>query len=104
MNYEHNKDYEFFDFTDENEAVKTGIKILEGKYKDVSYSYGLVSAEEVEETNEAKLSFQYMLLTSPLYKFDELRIDEEFRKLMGDILSDIILKSKFLENDEDEKT
>ena len=69
-----------------------GVRILDGKYKDVVIGYGAVSAEEVPGQDQAKLNFQLGVL-EPAEEKAALEDDDEFRMLTGDILRDIIMSA-----------
>ena len=82
------EDYKFIDFTD---SELTGIMILGGNYAGVVYHYGKVRVKEQGEF--ATLEFGYTLVNSGKHDIDLLQKDEEFSTIMGDILSEILLKS-----------
>ena len=82
------EDYKFIDFTD---SELTGIMILKGNYAGVVYHYGKVRVKEQGEF--ATLEFGYTLVNSGKHDIDLLQKDEEFSTIMGDILSEILLKS-----------
>jgi len=73
-----------FDVVDSVNGLKA-IKITEGKFKDVSYVYGGVAVEESEDGNNATLGYSYDLLAG-----DPSHSIEEFEKLTGDILVNIL--------------
>ena len=80
-------DYEFFNF--ENTDV-TGILIKTGKFKDVIYHYH--KARVSEEGDFARLHFGFTIVHPGNHTNELLQSNEEFSIIMGDILSDIILK------------
>ena len=82
------EDYKFIDFTDSD---LTGIMVLKGEYAGVVYHYGKVRVKEQGEF--ATLEFGYTLVNSGKHDIDLLQKDEEFSTIMGDILSEILLKS-----------
>ncbi len=92
---QHNVDYLLIDSEDHKQ---TGVGILAGKYAGVLYHYGKVriSDEEVQ----ARMTFSYTIISSPLIPIDDLTQDEEFHTFIGDILTDILLNQE----SENEKT
>lgn len=67
-----------------NENVQA-LKILNGKYRQVVFTYGKVKVKE--ENGFAKVSFTYDVITNP----GGLETDtDEFRDLLGDILLDVM--------------
>ena len=74
--------------TNRNEEMQC-IGIKTGKYAGVVYKYGKVSVGE--ETNEGKMpfKFEFDILDSNLIPREEFNGDE-FPKLIGDILVDVI--------------
>ena len=72
--------YEFIDVGE----LSTGIKIKDGKYQDMAWEYGKVSFDE--NSDELKLSFDYIIIENP----NEIVVDDDLYKLMGDILVEII--------------
>ncbi len=81
------KDYKFIDFTD---SELTGIMILKGDYAGVVYHYGKVRVKE--QGALATLQFGYTIVNSGKHDIDLLQKDEEFSTMMGDILTEILLK------------
>ena len=81
------KDYRFIDFT--NSEI-TGIQILQGEFAGVVYHYGKAKVQEAGEF--AKLQFGYTLVHPGKHDIDELQNNEEFVNMMGDILTQILLK------------
>ena len=69
-----------------------GVRIVDGKYKDVIIGYGAVSAQEVPEHDHAKLNFEMGVL-EPKEESAALEGDDEFKMLTGQILRDIIMSS-----------
>lgn len=60
------------------------IEITNGKFKGIKYAYGRVAVEELKDT--AKLSFEYDIFEGDITE----STTEEFKKLTGDILLDIL--------------
>lgn len=71
------------------------IKILDENFKGVAVSVGKVSINASEDKEEATLSYDYDLVEVP----EGIEITEDFNKLLGDIIIDI-LETK-LENNPD---
>lgn len=80
-------DYEFFNF--ENTDI-TGVKIKVGEFKDVIYHYH--KARVSEEGDFARLHFGFTVVHPGNHTNESLQNNEAFSTIMGDILSDIILK------------
>ena len=87
MGYKEGIDYQFLPSDDEQ---ITGIGILKGKYAGVLYHYG--KAKVIEEGEFARLYFDYTIEHSPNFTVHDLTIDQEFHTMIGDILTDILLK------------
>jgi hypothetical protein len=96
MQLEHNVDYELV----QNEE-NTSVHILQGKYAGVVYHYGYAQIKEEEDV--ARVHFDYTLVESGDFSFDELSEDKELHKIMGDILTEI-LWSKVEEKELQSKT
>jgi hypothetical protein len=87
MKYQLNEDYQYLQSDDEK---ITGIGILKGKYAGVLYHYG--KANLIEEGEFARLTFSYTIVHTPNFTIHELQTDEEFHKMIGDILTQILLE------------
>ena len=87
VKYKEGIDYEFIPSDDEQ---ITGVGILKGTYAGVLYHYG--KARVVEEGEFARLFFDYTIEHTPNFTVHDLTIDEEFHTMIGDILTDILLK------------
>jgi hypothetical protein len=96
MQLEYNVDYELV----QNEE-NTSVHILQGKYAGVVYHYGYAQIKEEEDV--ARVHFDYTLVESGDFSFDELSEDKELHKIMGDILTEI-LWSKVEEKELQSKT
>jgi hypothetical protein len=70
----------------------TWVEITTGEYANVVYSYGKVSFSD--ELGVPKLQFGYSILHSGHYDLDGLQTDQNFVTIMGDILTDIIIKNE----------
>jgi hypothetical protein len=80
-------DYQFIPSDDEQ---ITGIGILKGKYAGVLYHYG--KAKVIEEGEFARLYFDYTIEHTPTFSVHDLTIDQEFHTMIGDILTEILMK------------
>ena len=87
VGYKEEVDYQFIPSDDEQ---ITGIGILKGKYAGVLYHYG--KARVVEEGEFARLYFDYTIEHTPNFTVHDLTIDQEFHTMIGDILTDILMK------------
>ena len=85
--YKEDIDYQFIPSDDEQ---ITGIGILKGKYAGVLYHYG--KAKVIEEGEFARLYFDYTIEHTPTFSVHDLTNDQEFHTMIGDILTDILLK------------
>ena len=83
MQLEHDLDYELV----QNEE-NTSVHMLRGKYAGVVYHYGYAQIKEEEDV--ARVHFDYTLVESGDFTFDELTEDKELHKIMGDILTEIL--------------
>ena len=79
-------DYEFYHIEDSD---LTGIKLLKGSYREVTYYYGTVKMQD--QGALATLSFEYRILKPGNHTEESLQIDDDFVKLLGDILTEIII-------------
>ncbi len=79
-----------FELVNIEDSDLTAIKILRGKYINVLYHYN--SAKIVEEGVMAKLQFGYNIINPANHTIDSLTICDDFSTLMGDILTQLILK------------
>ena len=82
----------------------TSIKIEDGPYKGVIYTYGKVSVEEPTEDNgNATLTFDFKVEEVPPVfgkSCEEIENDETFSPLIGDILVGILEESTKENNEE----
>ena len=64
------------------------IKIVEGDYKDIIYTYGHVKfASEENDKGEIPLKFDYDVLVNP----NQVKVDTiEFQNYIGDILLEVV--------------
>ena len=71
------------------------IRILDDRFNGVAVSIGKVSIVPIEDSDEAKLKYDYDVLELP----EGMELNKEFDILLGDIVVDI-LESKLEENPE----
>lgn len=70
----------------------TWVEITSGKYSGVVFSFGMVKF--TQELGLPKLDFSYTILYSGQFDKEELEKDYDFTTVMGDILTDIIIKEE----------
>jgi hypothetical protein len=71
-------------------TVHEALKIVEGTYKGLIWTYGRVQFLEDKENDLVKLNFEYEIIKSPI---PEEQIDKNLLKNeLGDILKDMIVK------------
>ena len=91
--YKEDIDYKFVDIdNDMLEEKMTAIGLLIPEYQGVLYHYH--KAKVVEEGEVARLQFGYTILESGEHDIDTLTKDEKLHTIMGDILTDILLNKK----------
>lgn len=78
--------YKFHSFED----VITSIEITSGKYAGVIFSTSTVKFSD--EFGYPKLSFNYRILSYGKHDEESLQNDQSFVTIMGDILTEIIIK------------
>lgn len=88
MKYKVDEDFQLVQSDDDK---ITGIGILKGKYAGVLYHYG--KAQIVEEGEVARLTFDYTVVHTPNFTIDELKKDENFHTMIGDILTEILMET-----------
>ena len=74
--------------TNKNEEMQL-IGILKGKFEGVVYKYGKVSLGEENKDGNLPFKFEYDILDNNMIPREQFE-DENFFKLIGDILVDII--------------
>ena len=81
---------EMYTFVENKDKSWTGIGLTEkaGKYQGVVYRYGEVKVNEDEKNDSATLQFEWDMLDSN--GLPKEMIGDDFFKLIGDILQDII--------------
>ena len=93
---------ETIQFVEKPSSELYSLKVVQGPYLGVIYTYGKVSLHEDEAAAELRLSFDFMIEEVPdnLNK-EELEESLDFKTFMGDILAQL-LEDK-LDNDESAK-
>lgn len=81
-----------FELVNIEDTDLTAMRILSGKYKNVLYHYN--GAKIVEEGVMAKLQFGYNVINPGKFSIETLTNNDEFSTLMGDILTQLILKEE----------
>ena len=69
------------------EAGVDAIKLTEGPFEGIMYTYGVVNFEEDEENDTLKMNFEYEILDNGGKGFGN---KEPFEQYIGDILQDLI--------------
>ena len=69
------------------------IKLLTGKWKDVIFTYGVVSVKEDKANDTATVSFNWQLNDSAECDPEDLQKNEEFQNYLGGLLQYIITDS-----------
>ena len=83
-----NIDQSWYSFVERPSSLLYGVKILKGKYEGIIVTYGKVSLKE--DNGLLRLNFQYSIEESLKHNKKKLEGSDEFRNLLGDILSHII--------------
>jgi hypothetical protein len=81
---------DMYTYVENKDKTWTGIGLTEkaGKYQGVVYKYGKVDIKEDEENDTASLQFEWDMLDSN--GLPKEMIGDDFFKLIGDILQEII--------------
>ena len=82
-------DYELYHFEDSD---LTGIHLLKGEYSGIIYYYK--GARFSEDDGYPKLSFGYEIYQSGKLTVDQLHVDKKFDKLIGDILTELLVNNE----------
>ena len=78
-------------FVEKEDSELYSLKIVQGPYNKVIYTYGAVTIEEDIENDLARLKFNYVIEeVPPPYSKEELEESDEFRNYIGDILTEIL--------------
>lgn len=81
-------DYEMYLFEETN---LSGIRLLKGKYQGIIYFYRGVKFSDLDSP---RLSFEYEIYQTGNITHSELINDEKFVKLMGDILTELLVNNE----------
>ena len=73
-----------------HENGERAIKILKGKYKNVIFQYGKVELVPREKSEIPTINFDRAVRACPEKLLDTISTDEDFNKLMGDILIELL--------------
>lgn len=92
-------DFEFFDFPDSD---LTGIHLLKGEYRGVIYYYKMASFSEAE--GYPKLTFSYEIYQTGKLTHTELITDQNFDKLIGEILTELLVNNEKTRTDDIEES
>lgn len=82
-----------YSIVESNDVEFYGVRIKQGKYKDIIVVYGKVGIKEDQETDTARLSFTYNLQDPADFDPQSLEKDEYFKNYLGAILQHIITES-----------
>ena len=85
--------YEASDQTHENFVI---IRIKDGPYIGIEYTYGKISVSESDDKTTAKFIFDPVIVKNP----NNVKLDDVFFKLVGDILGNLL--EKWIEETDDE--
>ena len=78
-------------FVEKKDSELYSLKVVQGPYNSVIYTYGAVTIEEDIENDLARLKFNYHIEEAPApYSKKELEDSNEFRNYIGDILTEIL--------------
>jgi|TARA_B110000908_G_scaffold170586_1_gene230615 hypothetical protein len=78
-------------FVEKKDAELYSLKVVQGPYNNVIYTYGSVTIEEDEDKDLARLKFNYHIEEVPEpYSKRELEESTEFRDYIGNILTEIL--------------
>ena len=80
-----------YEFVEKPESDFYSIKLTDGPYDGVIYTYGEVQLVEDKDNDELKVKFKYKLENIPKkLKENKLKKDIDFRNCMGNILTGIL--------------
>jgi uncharacterized protein YxeA len=85
---EEEKDYRFVEIG--NDII--GVELLTGDFSGVIYHYGMVKFEEQGEG--AVLNFNFTIIDTAGRYLEDLNNNQELFKIMGDILTDVLISQK----------
>jgi|TARA_R100000278_G_scaffold115523_1_gene94481 hypothetical protein len=94
MSLKRDIDYEMIENNAPEYADFYCIRLLNGKYSDIIYTYGIVKVGEKEnDDGTMSLKFDWALVEKPESMKEDLNNSIEFQNHIGDILRDIIIDS-----------
>tara|TARA_Y100000593_G_scaffold21805_1_gene43825 strand:- start:542 stop:898 length:357 start_codon:yes stop_codon:yes gene_type:complete len=73
-----------------HESGERAIKILKGDYKGVIYQYGKIEFIPREESEQPTINFDRAVRSCPDEMLDTISTDENFNRLMGEILIELL--------------
>ena len=88
--YEELRHYRFFDYDNGEGEPLTAIELLIKEYEGVLYHYGKVQLIDEGEFNRMK--FDFVILHPGEHEMAVLEQDQNFVTIMGDILTELLLK------------
>ena len=88
--YKEFRDYRFFDYDTGEEEKLTGIELLIKEYEGILYHYGRV--ELIDEGELSRMKFDFTILHPGERDMKDLENDQVFVTIMGDILTELLLK------------
>lgn len=86
-------DSDFYAFVEKPTSWAYSIKIKKGTYEGVIVTYGRVQVVEDKAAGQAKLNFTFAINESPKFDKKELENDLQFKNVLGDMLSHILLNA-----------
>ena len=72
------------------ESEERAIKILKGDYKGIIYQYGKIEFIPREESEQPTINFDRAVRSCPDEMLDTISTDENFNRLMGEILIELL--------------
>ena len=73
-----------------HESGEKAIKILKGKYRNVIFQYGKVELIPRKKSEIPTVNFDRAVRSCPEKLLDTISADEDFNKIMGDILIELL--------------
>jgi len=78
-------------FVEKKDSELYSLKIVQGLYTNVIYTYGAVTLQEDVENDLVNIKFNYVIEeVPPPYSKEELEESDEFKNYIGDILTEIL--------------
>lgn len=97
-----------YSIVEHNDSNFYSIRIDEGFYSNVIFTFGKVSIKESEDQSSATLSFTFKIEEPDRHTIEALENDPKFKNYIGDILSSILSESqaqiKTISNGEESST